>query len=80
MSTSDLLEPNPLDIERDGSFLFTADVPLEFTADIPVFDDSGLGEWLKAEQEAAQHTQPLRGFQTAWTAATALDAQLIQSQ
>jgi len=38
MSTSDLLEPNPLDIERDGSFLFTADVPLEFTADIPVFD------------------------------------------
>ena len=60
MSTSDLLEPNPLDIERDGSFLFTADVPLEFTADIPVFDDSGLGEWLKAEQKRLNTLTPTR--------------------
>ena len=62
MSTSDLLEPNPLDIERDGSFLFTADVPLELTADIPVFDDSGLGEWLKAEQKRLNTLSPYADF------------------
>jgi hypothetical protein len=45
-----------------------------------VFDDSGFGEWLKAEQKRLNTLSPDADFQTAWPAATALDAQRIQSQ
>ena len=45
-----------------------------------MFDDSGFGEWPKAEQKRLNTLSPDADFQTAWPTATALDAQRIQSQ